>query len=175
MSHKHYHVRWMIRQDMTDVIEIENHIWQKGGDTWTENDWLVSLRDRKCIGMVAVFPDEQAEHVHPNGIIEVQLEPVRGAMVFELSKEALTLKRFIVEPSYTNRGVASSMIAKLIGKLSPERRELINISIDDKTSNDALVRFLARRGFKATPNGNAIDMQLSLASFVENEEEANLS
>ncbi len=64
------HVRWMIRRDMADVLEMESLCYAV---PWTEEDFIRCLRQRNCIGMVA----------------EVG-EKVVGFMVYELHKTGCT-------------------------------------------------------------------------------------
>ena len=44
------HIRWMIRRDMPEVLDIENQAFEF---PWTEEDFIRCLRQRNCIGMVA--------------------------------------------------------------------------------------------------------------------------
>src|SRR5690348_3144654 len=60
------HIRWMIRRDMPEVLQTEQHSFEF---PWTEEDFLRCLRQRNCIGMVA----EQGEKVV-------------GFMIYELHK-----------------------------------------------------------------------------------------
>ena len=43
-------IRWMIRRDMAEVLDIERDSFEFN---WTEEDFLSCLRQRNCIGMVA--------------------------------------------------------------------------------------------------------------------------
>jgi ribosomal-protein-alanine N-acetyltransferase len=40
-------IRWMIRRDMPEVLEIERQSFEF---SWTEEDFLCCLRQRNCIG-----------------------------------------------------------------------------------------------------------------------------
>ena len=53
------HIRWMIRRDMPEVIEIE-HAGFAIGQQWTEEDYILSLRKRNRIGIVAEVGDKVA-------------------------------------------------------------------------------------------------------------------
>jgi len=44
------HIRWMIRRDMPEVLEIEDRSFEF---SWSEEDFIRCLRQRNCIGMVA--------------------------------------------------------------------------------------------------------------------------
>ena len=63
------HIRWMIRRDMMEVLEIENQSFEF---PWSEEDFIRCLRQRNCIGMVA-------EHD----------ERVAGFMIYELHRNRL--------------------------------------------------------------------------------------
>ena len=47
------HVRWMIRRDMTEVLEIEQEAFEF---PWSDDDFTRCMRQRNCIGMVADYP-----------------------------------------------------------------------------------------------------------------------
>ena len=70
------HIRWMIRRDMPEVLQIEGESFEF---PWSEEDFLRCLQQRNCIGMVA-------EHE----------ENVVGFMIYELHKSRLHLLNFAV-------------------------------------------------------------------------------
>lgn len=121
------HTRWMIRRDMPAVLDIEQQSFQY---PWSEDAIISILRQRDCIGMVA----EQGE-------------TIVGYMLYKLHKNRLYLLRFAVASSMQRKGVGSSMVDKLIGKLSPDRRNRIMIEVRE-TNLDAQLFFRAQ-GFKA--------------------------
>src|SRR5882724_3036751 len=96
------HIRWMIRRDMPEVLEIERASFEF---PWFEEDFIRCLRQRNCIGMVA----EHAEHVV-------------GFMIYELHKTRLHILNFAVSASLRHRSIGTQMIEKLVGKLSSQRR-----------------------------------------------------
>ena len=49
------HIRWMIRRDMAEVLEIENQSFEF---PWSEEEFIRCLRQRNCIGMVADCDDK---------------------------------------------------------------------------------------------------------------------
>ena len=121
------HIRWMIRRDMPEVLAIE----QEGFEfPWSEEDFIRCLRQRNCIGMVA-------EHD----------ERVVGFMIYELHKTRLHILNFAVGAECRRRGVASQMVAKLIGKLSSQRRTRIMLEVRE-TNLDAQL-FFRHCGFRA--------------------------
>lgn len=121
------HIRWMIRRDMAEVIDIEGRSFEF---SWCEEDFIRCLRQRNCIGMVA-------EH-H---------ERVLGFMIYELHKNRLHVLNFAVHPDYRRRGVGSQMIQKLSGKLGLGRRNRIMLEVRE-TNLDAQL-FFRELGFRA--------------------------
>ncbi len=121
------HIRWMIRRDMPEVLGIETSSFEF---PWCEDDFIRCLRQRNCIGMVAEFD-----------------ERVVGFMIYELHKNRLHIMNFAVRPEFRRRGVGHSMIRKLIGKLSQQRRNRILLEIRE-TNLDAQL-FFRDSGFRA--------------------------
>jgi len=121
------HIRWMIRRDMPEVLAIE-----AGQESlpWMEDEFLKILRQRNCIGMVAEADDK-----------------IVGFMIYELNKHRLQILNFAVHPKYRRRGVASQMAAKLIGKLSSQRRTRISLHL--RETNLSAQLFFRAIGFKA--------------------------
>lgn len=131
------HIRWMIRRDMAEVLEIERG---SIGDPWSEEDFIRCLRQRNCIGMVAEYD-----------------ERVVGFMIYELHKNQLHVLNFSVRPAERRRSVGHQMVQKLVGKLPP-RRNRIEVQVEE-TNLDGLL-FLKCQGFKATgTDDGAITMQ----------------
>jgi len=122
------HIRWMIRRDMAEVLDIEARSFEF---PWTEEDFIRCLRQRNCIGMVAEC-DEQ----------------VVGFMIYELHKSKLHILNFAVADDYQRRGVGTQMVAKLVGKLSHQRRNRILLEI--RETNLAAQLFFRDAGFRAT-------------------------
>lgn len=100
--------------------------------TWTEEDFLRCLRQRNCIGMVAVEPDS---------------EEVYGFMIYELHKKYLHLLNLAVAPEHRHQGVGRQMVERLIEKLSHQRRKAITLEV--RETNVAAQCFFAEMGFKA--------------------------
>src|SRR5690348_13487885 len=121
------HLRWMIRRDMPEVLEIENDSFEF---PWQEDDFIRCLRQRNCIGMVAEHDDK-----------------VVGFMIYELHKSRLHILNFAVSASCRRRGVGSQMIAKLVAKLSNQRRTRILLEVRE-TNLDAQL-FFRNEGFRA--------------------------
>src|SRR3954470_5635962 len=112
------HIRWMIRRDMPEVLQIETQSFEFA---WTEEDFLRCLRQRNCIGMVA-------EHG----------EKVVGFMIYELHKAKLHILNFAVHPNFRRTAIGGQMISKLIGKLSSHRRTKITLAVRESNLNAQL-------------------------------------
>ncbi|MEQ8849521.1 ribosomal protein S18-alanine N-acetyltransferase [Botrimarina sp.] len=128
------HIRWMIRRDMPQVLEIEQSAFEF---PWSEEDFIACLRQRNCIGMVA-------EGCPTPG----QGERVVGFMIYELHKTRLHLLNFAVSKAARRSGVGTQMVEKLIGKLSSQRRT--RLSLEVRETNLPAQIFFRAAGFKAT-------------------------
>ena len=122
------HIRWMIRRDMAEVLEIEKQNFEF---PWSEEDFVRCLRQRNCIGMVA-------EHE----------EQVVGFMIYELHKAHLHILNFAVGRSLQDQGIGKQMVQKLIGKLSHQRRSRILLEV--RETNLPAQLFFRSVGFRAT-------------------------
>jgi [ribosomal protein S18]-alanine N-acetyltransferase len=121
------HIRWMIRRDMLEVLEIENQSFEF---PWSEDDFIRCLRQRNCIGMVA-------EHD----------ERVAGFMIYELHRNRLHILNFAVAAEFRRKGVGHQMVEKLVGKLSSQRRSRIMLEV--RETNLAAQLFFRTLGFRA--------------------------
>jgi ribosomal-protein-alanine N-acetyltransferase len=74
-------------------------------------------------------------------------ERVVGFMIYELHKNRLHILNFAVHSDFRRRGVATGMIRKLVGKLSPQRRNRILLEI--RETNLAAQLFFREAGFRA--------------------------
>jgi len=122
-----YHIRWMIRRDLFDVLTIER---QSYPNPWQEEDFICCLRQRNCIGMVAELE-----------------ERVVGFMLYELHKKRLHVLNFAVNPDFRLRGVGLAMMDKLITRLSYQRRNRITLKV--RETNLSAQLFFSRMGFRA--------------------------
>jgi len=134
------HIRWMIRRDMVEVLDIEN---LTEGQRWNEEKILFYLRNRNVIGMVA----------------EIKKQVV-GYFIYELHKDSLHLVRFIVHPDHRRRSLFTQMIDKLKGKLSPYHR----LQVVSIVSQDNLSAHLALKanGFIGSVSGDSYKFVYSL-------------
>ncbi len=121
------HIRWMIRRDMAEVLAIEGGSFEF---PWLEEDFIRCLRQRNCIGMVAEYDDR-----------------VVGFMIYELGKTRIQILNFATDVEFRRRGVATQMVAKLIGKLSAGRRT--RVALEVRETNLPAQLFFRESGFRA--------------------------
>ncbi len=127
-KYKPVHIRWMIRRDMPEVLEVENQCFEF---PWSDGDFTRCLRQRNCIGMVAE-----------------RNEIVVGFMIFELHKTSLRIINFAVHEQHRRTGIGTTMVAKLTSKLSEQRRT--NVIIEIRETNLPAQLFFKSQGFRAT-------------------------
>ncbi len=121
------HIRWMIRRDMPEVLDIEDESFEF---PWLEEDFIRCLRQRNCIGMVAEHEDQ-----------------VVGFMIYELHKTRIHVLNFAVGADHRRCGVGSQMIAKLLAKLSTQRRSRVVLEV--RETNLGAQLFFRENGFRA--------------------------
>lgn len=121
-------IRWMIRRDMPEVLDIERQSFEFA---WTEEDFLCCLRQRNCIGMVAE-----------------RQERIIGFMIYELLKSQLHVLNFAVAPWSRRMGVGCQMVEKLVNKLSQQRRQEITLEV--RETNLAAQLFFKQQGLAAS-------------------------
>ena len=121
------HIRWMIRRDMPEVLGIEAESFEF---PWLEEDFIRCLRQRNCIGMVAEHDDR-----------------VVGFMIYELNKTRIQVLNFATADEYRRRGVGTQMVAKLVAKLSAQRRTRVTLEV--RETNLPAQLFFRTNGFRA--------------------------
>lgn len=121
------HIKWLVRADMPQVLDIENASFEF---PWSEETFIRCLRQRNCIGKVAVYDDQ-----------------IAGFVIYELHKNRLHVLNIAVHPEFRRRGVATELINNLIGKLSAQRRSRITLEVRE-TNLDAQL-FFSSLGFRA--------------------------
>ncbi len=126
-AHIRWMIRWMIRQDMPEVLDIEDGSFEF---PWLEEDFIRCLRQRNCIGMVAEHEDR-----------------VVGFMIYELHKTRIHVLNVAVADDYRRRGVGSQMVAKLIAKLSSQL--FFRVVLEVRETNLAAQLFFRENGFRA--------------------------
>jgi ribosomal-protein-alanine N-acetyltransferase len=122
------HVRWMIRRDMAEVLEIEQEAFEF---PWSDDDFTRCMRQRNCIGMVAEIADS-----------------IVAFMIYELHRSRLHVINFAVRRSHRRLGIGMQMMDKLVAKLSPERRDKIVLEVRERNLPAQL--FFRSLGYRAT-------------------------
>ena len=106
-------IRWMIRRDMDAVLRIEN----QHDNPQTEEEIILALRQRNCIGKVYEFEEQ-----------------IAGFMIYELHKDRYELLSLVVDQEYPLDTFGTKMVDYLAGKLSGEKKRhkiCISITVDD--------------------------------------------
>lgn len=120
------HIRWMIRRDMPEVIAIESDGFEP---PWTEENFIVRLCQRNCIGRVAEYDNR-----------------VVGFMIYELYQDRIRLLNFAVAGDYRRFGVGTQMAKELINRLQ-DRRTMITLMAVEKKIPDPCLSFFEKQGF----------------------------
>lgn len=121
-------IRWLIRRDMPEVMEIENRSF---AFPWSEEEFLVCLRERNVIGTV---------YESANGLIH-------GFMIYELHKNTLRILNFAVAPEVRRTGVGRAMAKRLMDKLNQQKRHWIVLEARESDLRSQL--FWSSCGFRA--------------------------
>jgi ribosomal protein S18 acetylase RimI-like enzyme len=108
------HIRWMIRRDLDTVLNIDKYS-HAVDEHWNSEEFKTQLRERNMIAMVAETDD---------GIVV-------GYVVYALHKTSLTIIRFGVHLDYLGGVVEAAILDKLRGKLSAERRTMVEAAVAD--------------------------------------------
>ena len=122
------HIRWMIRRDLCEVLQIENDCF--GASAWQEKDFMRCLRQTGCTGMVAE---------HQGHIV--------GYKLFEIHRTKFDLINFAVAKEVRRKGIGTQLLARLIGKLDMQRQDIILLKVRE-TNLGALI-FFRENEFKA--------------------------
>lgn len=123
------HIRFAIRKDVPQLVEIEKH-----GPTphWDEQELVDVLKDRHTIGRVIV------EGASSDG-------PVAGFIIYQLERRTIRVVNIGVHEDYRKRGYGRQLLTAVIEKLSPTQRTAVLIRVHEK--NIAAQRFLRKCGF----------------------------
>lgn len=106
---KGLHIRWMIRRDLGDVVDIEREAFEFA---WSEDEFIQCLRQRNAIGMVAAQGDQ-----------------VLGFVIYELHKSKLHILDFAVRKGCRKQGVGRALFNKIVQKLRPTGRVRIMLEV----------------------------------------------
>ncbi len=120
-------IRWMIRRDMAEVLQIENGSFEF---PWSEDEFVRCLRQRNCIGLVAEWEDR-----------------IVGYAVYELHKDRLHLLNLAAAPDIRRKGIGTGVMLKLLSKLTANRRTRILLEV--RETNLAAQLFFRHLGFRA--------------------------
>ena len=115
-------VRWMVRGDFREVLEIER---QSFDEPWTESDFVCTLQNKHHIGTAIGM-------VHETVVVD-GLMKVDGFMVYVLEPGAIRLINLAVTPGSRRHGVGRELLHCLRGKLSstPRRKCITAIVCED--------------------------------------------
>lgn len=135
------HIRWMIRRDMSEVLDIERESFEF---PWFEEDFIRCLRQRTCIGMVAQSnrkPRDAAVADNDGGYIV-------GFMIYELHSTRLHILNFGVGKRMRRHDIGRQMVDTLVAKLSRQRRTRLTLEV--RETNLGAQLFFSKLGFRAT-------------------------
>jgi ribosomal-protein-alanine N-acetyltransferase len=121
------HVRWLIRRDMPEVLDIESTSFEF---PWSQEDFIACLQQRNCIGMVAELDGE-----------------VVGYIIYEMGRSEFHVLNLAVRPDVRRRGVGQQLIQKIVGKLRSGQRTEVRLEV--RETNLAAQLFFRRLGFQA--------------------------
>lgn len=119
-------IDFLTRRDLPDVLDVyasANHA------SLSEDDFLVQLRQRNCMGMVS-YTDWRCT----------------GFMLYELHKWYINVKHLAVHATLQNRGIGNVLMQKLIDKLHQQRRTHLLFTL--RESQEDGYRFLMHHGCK---------------------------
>jgi ribosomal-protein-alanine N-acetyltransferase len=119
-------IRWLIRNDLDDVMAIELASF---AEPWAREDIHVALAQRNCIGCVYDVDQE-----------------IRGYMLYELQPGSLNIDNIAVHPDYRRQGIATALVQRLKDKLSQDRRTHITTMVSEH--NTAAQLWLRACGFR---------------------------
>lgn len=152
------HMRWLIRRDLPEVLEIESKAY---AFPWTEDDFIRYLRQRHCIGMVLELAcarcDDRCNH-----------SLVIGFMVYALCETRIHVVSLAVHPERQRQGYGRLMADRLKDKLSPQRRtRLTTLVAEPNLTGQLFWRAMGLRAVGVVANewdapgdwANAIDMR----------------
>jgi len=127
-----YGIRWLIRRDLADVVRIDSESYAR---PWGEEGFLARLRQRNCVGYIAVAGDF------------ARSQDIRGFMVIELFGREIRVVRLGVARAHRRQGVGTALIDSLKDKLSQQRRQWIRVTVSERNLSAHL--FLRSQGFLA--------------------------
>lgn len=119
-------VRWMIRRDMAEVLEIE-HLCQRREDAWSEDEFLRNLRRSDCVGKIVEYHGQ-----------------IVAFTVYENAKRSIEIFNLAVHPSCWRRGFGSLLLDHVRRGLSL-KRPVMSVEVPERQLAAQL--FLRHHGF----------------------------
>mgnify|MGYP003151186867 CR=1 FL=1 len=140
------HMRWMIRRDVPDVLDIESKSFS---DPWDNDAFVSHLKQRNCIGMVAD--------------LSIFDSKVVSYMVYMLHKNKITVINFAVHPDHRYQTIGHQMMRKLKSKLNENKRLKLELALPESNLEGQL--FLRKEGFLAVNTIPTQDEDLYMFEF----------
>lgn len=124
-------IRWMLRRDEDEVLDIESVCFLNAA--WTRAEFDRSLHQRNCFAMVAELS---------------ATDELAGFMVYRLIETRIDLLTMAVKPSCWRNGIGTAMIGKLKSKMKVNhKRSRIIAKVAERNLEGHL--FFAACGFRA--------------------------
>lgn len=128
------HIRYMIRRDMPEVLEIEHGSYEF---PWSEEDFVRYMRQRNVIGMVAEHDDQ-----------------IVGFMIYELHKKRVHPLSVAVHPDWRRRNIGTALIDQLKAKSCKERRHKIVMEVrETNLTGQLFLKSVSFRAVAVVPGG----------------------
>lgn len=144
MSTHELTIRWMIRRDMCQVMEIEEASYS---NPWSEREMVDYLKERCHIGQVACVGDN-----------------VAGFLLYDINAGSMRIDNISVDPAHRRNGIGYAMVQKLIEKLkSKQKRKLETYVRESNLIGQQFFRaigFLANGLLKSTKDGEEDDYRM---------------
>lgn len=113
-SPKDAYMRWMIRRDYPETMEIE---YESYGDPWELSNVAQWIRDSTHIGMVLTLNEPS--------------DMVGGASFHEVHRDYIRVPKIIVDPALRRRGMGTIMLEKLKSKLTAHRHPRLVMEVHE--------------------------------------------
>ena len=120
-------VRWVIRKDLEKILSIER---ESPEPSWKEEDFLLALRQRNVIGVVA----------------ELNFEVV-GFQLYKLKPLHFEVIKMTVSSEFSKQGIGGFMVHRLKEKLGALLIHKLAIVFKVRETNLQIQLFLQGRGF----------------------------
>ncbi len=120
-------IRWMIRRDLPDVLQIERDCFEFN---WTQDDFTECMSFPAC-----------------NGYVAEQAGSVVAFMVIERLPGNIEILNFAVSPLHQHADFGTIMLRYVIDKAAETKRG--TVSLKSRESNHGAHGFFRHHGFKA--------------------------